>query len=60
MQLAELNLVNVYLPSFLGIGLTGVFTAPLGTKLAHKLPAQKLKRCFLLLIILMAVKLMWS
>ncbi|MGZ8185820.1 MAG: sulfite exporter TauE/SafE family protein [Methylobacter sp.] len=59
LQLPEWSLGYVYLPSFLGIGLTSVFTAPLGAKLAHRLPAQKLKRYFSLLIFLMAVKLMW-
>ncbi len=56
----EWSLGYVYLPSFLGIGLSSVFTAPIGARLAHKLPAQKLKRYFSVLIFLMAFKLIWG
>jgi uncharacterized protein len=49
----------VYLPAFFGVGLGGVLTAPIGAKLAHKLPAQQLKRYFSLLIFILAIKLMW-
>jgi uncharacterized membrane protein YfcA len=49
----------VYLPAFLGIVLTSVFTAPLGAKLANKIPAQQLKRYFSLLLFVMAAKLLW-
>jgi len=37
--------------------LSSIFTAPLGAKLAHIIPAQKLKRYFSLLLFSMAVKL---
>jgi uncharacterized membrane protein YfcA len=49
----------VYLPAFLGTGLSSIFTAPLGAKLAHKLPATTLKRYFSLLLFIMAAKLLW-
>lgn len=49
----------VYLPAFLGVGLGSVFTAPIGAKLAHKLPAQQLKRYFSVLIFILAIKLIW-
>jgi len=49
----------VYLPSFIGVGIGSIFTAPIGAKLAHKLPAQRLKRYFSVLIFMMAIKLMW-
>lgn len=49
----------VYVPSFFGVALGSIFTAPIGAKLAHKLPAQQLKRYFSLLIFIMALKLMW-
>ncbi|MDP1774384.1 MAG: TSUP family transporter, partial [Methylobacter sp.] len=48
-----------YIPAFLGIVLTSTYTAPIGAKLAHKLPAEKLKRYFSLLLFVMAAKLMW-
>jgi len=50
----------IYLPSFVGVGLSSVLTAPLGAKLAHKLPAKKLKRYFSVLIFAMAIKLIWA
>lgn len=49
----------IYLPAFLATGLTSILTAPLGAKLAHRLPAQKLKRYFSLLLFVMAAKLIW-
>jgi uncharacterized protein len=58
-NLPEWSFGYVYLPSFLGVGLGSIFTAPFGAKLAHKLPAQQLKRYFSLLIFVLAVKLMW-
>lgn len=57
-HLPEWSLGYVYLPSFLGVSLGSVLTAPLGAKLAHILPAQQLKRYFSLLIFIMAIKLM--
>ena len=59
LHLPEWSLGYVYLPVFLGTGLSSIFTAPIGAKLAHKLPARKLKRYFSLLLFVMAVKLMW-
>lgn len=51
------SLGYIYLPAFLATGLTSILTAPLGAKLAHRLPAQKLKRYFSLLLFVMAAKL---
>jgi uncharacterized membrane protein YfcA len=59
LHLPDWSLGYVYLPAFLGIGFSSIFTAPIGAKLAHKLPAQKLKRYFSLLLFVMAAKLMW-
>jgi uncharacterized membrane protein YfcA len=53
------SLGYVYLPAFFGIGVGGILTAPLGARLANKLPAQQLKRYFAALIFVMAIKLMW-
>ncbi|TAL45026.1 MAG: sulfite exporter TauE/SafE family protein [Methylovulum sp.] len=58
-DLPEWSLGYVYLPAFAGIALSSIFTAPLGAKLANKLPAAKLKRYFSLLLFVMAVKLLW-
>jgi len=59
LQLPEWSLGYVYLPAFSGILLSSIFTAPIGARLANRLPAQQLKRYFSLLIFAMAVKLMW-
>ncbi len=53
------SLGYIYMPAFLGIVLTSIFTAPVGARLANKLPAQQLKRYFSLLLLVMAAKLIW-
>lgn len=58
-QLPDWSFGYIYIPSFLGIVLTSTYTAPLGAKLAHALPAEKLKRYFSLLLFVMAAKLIW-
>lgn len=56
-QLPEFSLGYVYLPAFVGIVSTSLFTAPIGAKLANRLPAAKLKRYFAVLLLVMAAKL---
>jgi uncharacterized protein len=58
-RLPEWSLGYVYLPAFLGVSLSSIFTAPIGAKLAHRLPAATLKRYFSLLLFIMAGKLLW-
>ena len=53
------SLGYIYLPSLFGIALTSVLTAPIGAKLANRLPAQRLKRYFSLLMFAMLAKLLW-
>lgn len=50
------SLGYLYLPAFAGIVVTSMLTAPLGAKLAHRLPAQHLKRYFALVLLLIAAK----
>lgn len=50
----------VYLPAFLGIIVVSVITAPLGAKLAHSLPVDKLKKIFAILLFLVGSKMLWS
>lgn len=56
-QLPEFSLGYVYLPVFAGIVSTSLFTAPVGARLANRLPAAQLKRYFAVLLLVMAVKL---
>lgn len=58
-DLAPSSLGYIYLPAFLGIVLTSTLTAVVGAKLAHRLPAQQLKRYFSLLLLLIALKMIW-
>ena len=50
----------VYLPAFLGIVISSILTAPIGAKLANKLPTQQLKRYFSILLFVVAGKLLWA
>ena len=50
----------VYLPAFLGIIVVSVIMAPLGAKLAHSLPVDKLKKIFAVLLFLVGSKMLWS
>ncbi len=49
----------IYLPAFLGIVLLSTLSVPLGARLTHRLPTQKLKRYFALLLVLVATKMLW-
>ncbi|ASF45307.1 sulfite exporter TauE/SafE family protein [Methylovulum psychrotolerans] len=58
-HLPDYSVGYVSLPAFAGVGLTSILTAPLGAKLANKLPAAHLKRYFSVLLWVMAAKLLW-
>ena len=51
-NLPPLSLGYVYLPGVFGIACASVLTAPLGVRLAHRLPMGQLKRVFALLLLL--------
>ncbi len=48
----------VYLPALFGIAVASIMTAPLGVKLAHSLPVNKLKRIFALLLIVVGTRML--
>lgn len=50
----------VYLPALAGIVLGSVLTAPLGARTAHRLPVRPLKRIFALLLIVLALRMLWT
>lgn len=54
--LPEWSIGYIYLPSWCGITLFSILTAPVGAKLAYILPAKKLKRFFSILVFLIALK----
>jgi uncharacterized membrane protein YfcA len=59
-NLPEWSLGYVYLPAFFGIICCSILTAPLGAKLALKLPAKKLKRYFSIILLMIALKVAWA
>lgn len=48
----------VYLPALAGIVVTSVLTAPLGVRLAHRLPVDRLKRIFAILLLVVATRML--
>ena len=58
--LPQYSLGFVYLPALAGVVLASMLTAPLGAKLAHKLPVGKLKKIFAILLYTLGVKMAWS
>jgi len=54
------SLGYVYLPVLAVLVLATVLTAPLGARLAHRLPVATLKRLFAGILILLAAKMLWT
>lgn len=46
----------VYLPALVGIAACSAWTAPWGARLAHRLPAERMKRLFAVLLVLVAAR----
>lgn len=55
-DMPELSLGYIYLPGFLGIIIASSLTAPFGVRLAHKLPADKLKKIFAVFLLLVGLQ----
>lgn len=54
------SLGYVYLPALLFTVCFSVLTAPLGAKLAHTLPVEKLKKIFAIFLYVVATKMVWD
>lgn len=54
------SLGYLYVPAFLCIVTSSRVFAPLGAQLAHKLPTEKLKRFFALLLFAIGIRLLWQ
>ena len=50
----------VYLPAFVAIAATSMLLAPVGARLAHRLPVKKLKKIFVVFLILLALSMVVS
>lgn len=58
-HLPEWSVGYIYLPAFFGIITCSILFAPMGAKLAHRLPTQRLKRFFALVALIVALKMLW-
>ena len=59
-QLADGFVGYIYLPALLGIVSTSVFTAPVGARLAQKLPVLMIKRVFGVFLLLVGARMIFS
>lgn len=59
-DLPPYTLGYVYLPAFIGVVALSVLVAPLGAKVAHRLPVKQLKRAFGGFLALLATKMLHS
>lgn len=48
----------VYWPAFFGIVVTSMLTAPLGARLAHRLPARSLKKVFAIFLAILGIRML--
>jgi uncharacterized membrane protein YfcA len=56
--LPEYSLGYIYLPAFIGVVTISFLMAPVGARLAHKLPVKQLKRAFGGFLALLATKML--
>jgi uncharacterized protein len=59
-NLPDYCLGYVYLPGLAGIVCASVLTAPLGVRLAHRLPVKKLKQVFAVLLTIMGTRVLFG
>ena len=52
----EWSIGFVYLPALVGISASSLFLAPFGARLAHRMPARRLRRIFALVLLAMSAK----
>ncbi|MHB1246506.1 MAG: sulfite exporter TauE/SafE family protein [Sulfuriferula sp.] len=60
MDLPAHSLGYVYLPAVVLVALASIFTAPLGARVAHKLPVAMLKKIFAILLYSLGIKMVLS
>jgi uncharacterized membrane protein YfcA len=58
--LPQWSLGYVFLPAFIWLVPSSMLTAPLGARLAHRLPVATLKRLFAGVLIVLAAKMLWG
>ena len=50
----------VYLPAFVGISITSVLFAPIGVRVAYRLPISRVRQIFALFLFLVVVKMIYT
>lgn len=58
-QLPKPSLGYIFLPAWIGISLTSSLLAPVGARLAHRLPTEILKRIFVVFLLILSARLLW-
>jgi uncharacterized membrane protein YfcA len=59
-HLPPLSLGYVYIPALAGLVLGSFVTVPMGARMAHGMPAQLLKRIFVVIMLVLAAKMLYS
>jgi uncharacterized protein len=59
-RLPEWSVGYLYMPAFVGISATTIFFAPLGAKLAHRMPVKTLRHIFIVVLMLLLARMAWS
>lgn len=59
-ELADYYLGFVYLPAFIGISITSILTAPIGVKVAYKLPIARVRQIFALFLLIVMTKMLYT
>ena len=59
-DLPRYSLGFIYLPALIGLVFTSVLTAPLGVRLAHSLPVERLKRIFAFVLFVVATRMAYG
>ncbi len=59
-DLPEWSIGFIYVPALVGIALASVLTAPLGVRLAHSLPVERLKRLFAVFLLIMGIRMLFG
>ncbi len=57
-DLPDFSIGYIYLPALFGIVVTSVMSAPLGVRLAHSLPVNRLKRIFAVLLVVVGTRML--
>jgi uncharacterized membrane protein YfcA len=59
-ELPAYSIGYVYVPAVIGIVFATMFAAPLGVKLSHRISAERLRKLFAVLLLLLATRMLWS